>query len=235
MSNTLTLPKDTTDLVEALTGQPELFSILEVNADVVRAARDFVHTGTTVSRDAQSVVHILAGASLGWSERRIAEQTHHSRNTVRAVLRLAEKNGKVEPVKERVLAAMAEAVHSDVELGNELADRARESKSLEVVQTLAQLRRSTWVGGGILADKDVRPASGSGPAPSGVNVQVNLVVQEYARRLADCQSGGLGVKGQQSQGMTVEVMPVVMPIDPETTTVPAEGQVGEGGGDRGGE
>lgn len=173
------MPKDL-DVVDLVTGQPQLFSSSDLCPEVLKGAREFIHSGVTTFRDAQSAARIIAAASLGWSERRIARELGHGRDTVHAVLRLAEQAGKVRPVKERVLAAAAAALHSDIELGNEEAERVRNGEG--DLAGLAALRRSTWVGAGILADKGAadRPAVVVNVA-SGSAVQV---VQEYASRLA---------------------------------------------------
>ncbi len=230
------------DALEAYTGQPALFSELDVSRPVVIAAREHVHTGTTVSADEREAARIIGLAALRWSERRIAESTGHSRNTIAAVLRLAERAGKVEPVKERVLAAAAAAIHSDIELGNELADDVRNGEPGADLAGLASLRRSTWVGAGILADK--------GAAPVGVQVQVNVgsgsvvqVVEDYRRRLAglaapDSESGVAITDDQQTEGNAVQVMPAVMPASADSGAPPTGGEnqaasgaeTGRGGG-----
>lgn len=176
----LPIPSDAGDLVASLTGQPALFSDLDVSVDVVRAGRDYLHTGTTTSSHHESAAKIIAGAVMGWSERKIARELGHSRNTVAAVLRDAVRSGKVEPVKERVIAAAAAAIHSDIERGNDLIESAATPQDIAAV---AGLRRSTWVGAGILADKGAT----AGPSSVVVNVGAGSVVQViegYAARLA---------------------------------------------------
>jgi hypothetical protein len=175
----LPIPTDAGDLVASLTGQPALFSDLDVSVEVVRAGRDYLHTGTTTSAHHDSAAKIIAGAVMGWSERKIARDLGHSRNTVAAVLRDAVRSGKVEPVKERVIAAAAAAIHSDIERGNDLMEEAETPQDIAAV---AGLRRSTWVGAGILADK----GGAAGPASVVVNVGAGSVVQVvegYAARL----------------------------------------------------
>jgi hypothetical protein len=209
------------DALEAYSGQPVLFSELDVSRPVVIAARAHVHTGTTVSADEREAARIIGLAALRWSERRIAETTGHSRNTVSAVLRLAERAGKVEPVKERVLAAAAAAIHSDIELGNQLADDVRNGEAGADLASLASLRRSTWVGAGILADK------GTSSPTVQVNVQVGSgsvvqVVEDYRRRQAamlapDSESGAVMPEVQQIQGESAPVMPDVMPAQPDSS------------------
>jgi hypothetical protein len=225
------LPAHTDDeAIEALTGQRALFSLCDVSSPVVEAARRHIHTGTTVAGDEREAARIIGLAALGWSERRIAESTSHSRNTVAAVLRLAEKAGKVEPVKDRVLACAAAAIHSDIELGNTLADQVRDGDGDVALGELASLRRSTWVGVGILADKE-------GPRATSITVNVGSgsvvqVVEDYGRRLAaltaqtDTESG---VRSEQSQAITVQcgaVMPAVS-TDTRTAAGGSDGAAGQ--------
>lgn len=220
--NTLPMPLSAAELVEEWTGQMELFERAFLDLGVVQGAREHVHTGKIVGKDHEAAARIVALASMGWSERRIADHVKHSRNTVRAVLRLAEKSGKVEPLKDRVLAAAANAVHADIELGNDLADKVRAGvDSAPGLGELASFRKSSWVGAGILADKQ-----GPAPGPATINVQVNVgqVVAEYAgrlKRLADSESGVPTTEPQEIQGESVVVCPVVCP--------PASLE-GEGGG-----
>jgi hypothetical protein len=190
----LPLSEDRADLVEAWTEQPELFSRLDVDVPVVRAARDFIHSGKTTTRQSELCALIIGATALGWSYRKIAAEYHVSRNTVKAVVQVAEKSGKVEPVRERVLAAVAESALADVELGNQVADVIRR-KLVEgdgadrLLSGLASLRRAT---GGIAAEMmgQTLPA-GIGPAVTvnvtgpGSSVQV---VEEYAGRLARLQN-----------------------------------------------
>ena len=161
-----------------LSGQPGLFSGLDCNVSVVRAARDYIHTGSTTSRHHQDAAKIIAAAALGWSERKIARKLGHSRNTVGPVLRAAERAGKLEPVRERVVAAVAAAVHADIEKGNAMAENYLKPDALAA---LASFRRATWVGAQILAEKVLAPQ-----ASVTVNVgpgSVVQVVQEYQARL----------------------------------------------------
>ncbi len=225
------------DALEAYSGQPALFSMLDLSTPVVCAARSHVHTGSTVSADEREAARIIGLAALRWSERRIAEVTRHSRNTISAVLRLAERAGKVEPVKERVLAAAAAAIHSDIELGNQLAEDVRNGEPDADLAGLASLRRSTWVGAGILADK--------GSAMPSVQVQVNVgsgsvvqVVEDYRRRIAslaapDSESGAELAPPPQIEVRPAPVMPAVMPDPPDShrSAVEIEGaSEGRGGG-----
>ena len=209
-------------LLEAWTGQPELFDGLDLATSTVTAARNFLHTGKTVTSDERAAARIVAAASLGWSTRRISRELGHSRNTIAAVVRLAEKAGKVEPVKDRVLAAAAESIHSDIELGDQLAQKIREGLGGErALSELAAFRRGTWVGAGILADK------GSPPPPS-VAVQVNVgagsvvqVVQEYATRLkglTDSKSGAFQPETSANSAEPDALYPKSYPIDPNPST-----------------
>ncbi len=219
----LPIPKNA-DLAAEYTGQPELFAMADVDRDTVSAARVFLHTGNTTARNAERAALIVAAASLGWSQRRIAQELGHSRNTVKAVLQLAEKAGKLEPVKERVLAAAADAIHSDIELGNDLADDVRSGNANEKdLAALASLRRATWVGAGILADKGAAPAA----AGAGLTVHVGpgsvvQVVQDYATRLKqlaagpEMESGVEAAKAQQITDIGGQVMQAVMQAAPES-------------------
>ena len=232
------LPTSDTELVAEWTGQPALFSDLPIDVPTVRAGRDFLHTGSTVSRHEQDAARIVACAALGWSNRRIARELGHHQATVAAVLRDAAKHGKVEAVKDRVLSAAAAAIHSDIELGDELADRIRAGDEGVDLGQLAALRKSTWVGAGILADK-------GGPAAAPVTIHagpgsVVQVVQDYAARLRslvapDSQSGAQTEEPKQIEGVQAEVMPAVMPDGPTASPSirpdePGWTETSEGGG-----
>lgn len=201
MGSPLSLTSDVAgDALEAFTGQPELLALVEVDQPMVQAARAFLHTGKTTVRNEQKAAAIVAAASLGWSNRKIARDLGHSQDTVRAVLRLAEQAGKVGAVKDRVLAAAAEAVHADIDLGNELAERVREGgEDAPDLGQLAAFRKAGWVGAGIIADK---PAAG--PASITIVNQgdgVVNVVQEYAERLRRLASA-------DSASVVIDAVPV---------------------------
>jgi len=110
--STLALPEGTADVVGVMTGQPELFRELQVDVEVVRGARVFLHSGKTTFQHEAQAAKILQAAALGWSQRRIAEVLRVGRDTVRAVVRLAVQAGKMRPVKEVVLEAVGEAAAS---------------------------------------------------------------------------------------------------------------------------
>lgn len=229
MSN-LPLPSEP-DLPAAYTGQPDLFAGLDVSKPTVRAARRFLHSGTTTAEDEEAAAKIIGAAALGWSVRRIARELGHSRNTVAAVLDLAEQAGKVEPVAKRVLQAAGESIHSDLEWGNDLVEDARaHGVSDKKLSAIAALRRSTWVavkelsGAGTPQD---RPAVAVQVNVSGLGAQV--AVSEYAKRLQelqagaaapgagpDSQSGAAGPESSANSPIEVDVMPRVMPPSPNT-------------------
>lgn len=198
------------DALEAFTGQPALFAGLDCDLPTVNAARQFFHTGTTTTQHEQDAARIVAAASLGWSVRKIARELRHSRNTVAAVLRLAESAGKVEPVQRRVLAAAAAAVHADIEEGNRMIE---EAETPQEVSAAAALRRSTWVGVGILADK-VAPGQPSITVNVGAGSVVQ-VVQDYARELAALSSADSASVG----------MCAVSPVSVDTPQIVAGGVV----------
>lgn len=214
--STLPLPEREDELVEVVSGQPELFSGLDVDAKLVQAAREHlhIHNAHTVSRDHQAVARIIAAAQLGWPIRRIAEQLGHSRHTVRAILRMAEREGKVAPMRERVLAAAAESVHEDIAYGDRLRERAEAGEDVDI-GALAALRRSTWIGAGILADKGAaRPAVEVNVQVAGAGTQV--VVQEYAQRLRqlappESESGVPQPNTGDIAGSQAQVLPPVLP------------------------
>lgn len=202
------------DALEAYTGQPGLFSGLDLNRPLVLAARRHLHTGTTTTSHEEQAAQIVALATLNWSDSRIAAHLGHSRSTVSAVLRLAEKAEKVEQVQARVLSAAAQAIHSDIELGVTLADEIRAGDRTLLRETAA-FKTATWVG--------VRQLAGtvqSAPPPS-VSVTVGAgsvvqVVENYRRRIAglaspDSESGADKIEHQQNEGNAVAVMPAVIP------------------------
>lgn len=245
MSAALPLPESSA-LVEWATGQPELFSALELDVEIVKAARVFLHTGKTTCRNEEAVAKIVAAASLGWSQRRIADQLGHSRATVGAVLERAAEAGKVEPLKDRVLAAAGNAIHDDIEMGSELLAAWRGGSSRADLGEIASFRRATWVGAGILADKE-------GPKQTSVTVNVSggSVVQVVAEardrvakigRFSDSESGAsIDIPAVISHDAP-SVIPHLPPADPKTQPAPApvpdlagpdqiaETGAGEGGG-----
>ena len=232
--STLPLPEREDELVEVVSGQPELFSALDVDAKLVQAAREHlhVHNAHTVSRDHQAVARIIAAAQLGWPIRRIAEQLGHSRHTVRAILRMAEREGKVAPMRERVLAAAAESVHEDIAYGDRLRERAEAGEDVDI-GALAALRRSTWIGAGILADKGARPAVEVNVQVAGAGTQV--VVQEYAQRLRqlappESESGVPAANTGDIGGAQAQVLPPVLPPAEAGDLVGGSQAQGEGGG-----
>jgi hypothetical protein len=214
MSSALPMPTDG-DALEAFTGQPDLLALVDVSAPTVEAARRFLHTGKTTLRDERAAAAICAAAALGWSNRKIARDLGHSQDTVRAVVRLAEQAGKVGAVKDRVLASVAQAIQSDIELGNELAEKVSNGDDdAPDLAALAAFRKAGWVGAGILADK----GAAAGPASVTIINQgdaVVNVVQDYAARLAklaatDSASVGLGSIVEVSEAVTVfDAVPVV--------------------------
>ena len=207
-----------TDLVE----QAELFGC-DVNTSVLLGGKSYLHTGSTVSSDERAAAEIIGLASMGWSLRKIAEKTGHSRNTVAMVARMGEKGGKLEPLGDRLRAQALDAVHSDVELGNSLAEQVRTCGGMEarerMVSSLAALRRSCWVG--------IKDLAGVVPGQVGAAVQVNVTVQgaavtveEYAGRLrslgVDCESDKTSPIARESGQLYPAVCPVAS--DPGTGT-----------------
>ena len=137
-------------------GQGDLFGaafFAESEADLIRAARTYRHNGERVGADQARCAAIVAAKTLGWSDRRIAETLHVSRNSISHAVRALEQAGSLEPVKDRVMRSVAEL--TEVTLG-----RLREvlDSDGDLDPDLAGLIKSLWIGGGIGADKLAAPA-----------------------------------------------------------------------------
>jgi DNA-binding CsgD family transcriptional regulator len=207
-------------MVEVHTDQPALFSDPDLDRQVVDGGRTYLHTGTTISKHTEQAAAIISCAGSGWSQARIARELGHSPKTVRAVLRLAETDGKLARLKERVLEAMRHSVHEDIELG----DMLRESIRLDLVNGVldwdklsgfASMRKATWVGGGISEDKGAATLTVHGPV-NVISGSVVQVVEDYRRRQAamlasDSESGAVMPEPEQKRGDSAQVMPSAMP------------------------
>lgn len=73
------------------------------------------HTGTTVERRGQTAEVAMTMFLSGWSQRRIADQLHLSRNTIGAILERWRRDGRLEPLKKRLSATLGRAVELGVE------------------------------------------------------------------------------------------------------------------------
>lgn len=185
------LPEQSEEMVACISGQPELFSVLGIDPDVVSAAQTVAeHNGNTTLKHHRDAAAIISALSLGWSDRRIARELQHGEKTVRAIRLRLTKDGKLTAAKEVALDAAGQSLLADVELGNELLEEIRTldgDARAKLLAGYASLRRAEGVRAGILADK-----GGSGrPALVQVNVSAGSVVQvveDYAARLADLPS-----------------------------------------------
>ncbi len=180
-----------TDLVE----QAELFGC-DINTSVLLGGKSYLHNGSTVSSDERAAAEIIGLARMG------------------------ENGGKLEPLGDRLRAQALDAVHSDVERSNSLAEQVRTCGGMEarerMVSSLAALRRSCWVG--------IKDLAGVVPGQVGAAVQVNVTVQgaavtveEYAGRLQDLGFDSESDAMAHIAGESGQLYPAVCPVasDPD--------------------
>jgi len=172
---------DFSALAQEIVRQPDLFasiSAIQVEQDVVQAARGRRYTGARVpeARAAQIVALRLAGTSL----RGIERQTGADKRTVAAVVEIAEQQGVVPPLKERLTRRMAE-----------LSDRTMDmvERELESDEPDAQLIKAGWVGVGIAADKSAAAGALGGASDLHQHLHLHVAGPEdpaaiYARMLS---------------------------------------------------
>lgn len=155
MSNALPSPepspiRDIGDLADRITDQPSLFGDLP-DVGTIRAAKEFVHTGKTTMANGERVVGIMAAWLQTGSMSEAARLCKVSRNTISAVIRILEENGKLERLKDRFERARMEAGVATAQMIQEVLDSGKRDTDA------AAMLRAGWVGLGVVSQAIAAP------------------------------------------------------------------------------
>jgi transposase len=126
----------------AIAAQPDLFRDFSA-VQVVRATRNYLHTGRAVTDDEKVAAKVAALRAGGFSLRAIAKQTGYGRNTITAAVEELERQGKVEPAKEVVGRRLGMLVEDQMERVSELLGKSKLTDG-EVGEL-----KAGWVGVGV--------------------------------------------------------------------------------------
>lgn len=82
---------------------------------LIEAAKSYEHTGTTASRDGERCAEIVEFLIVSGSARKTARKFHVGRNTLRGIVEVLERAGKLEPLKQRLTGKLGNLVEDTVD------------------------------------------------------------------------------------------------------------------------